>query len=354
MIGESTETSVETTPEASTPPETETQAPETTTQEGQEGAQEAPADPEAPPEPGDKPEAKEKAEKPEKPPKKFKFKVDGAEREFSEEEVSDRVNKAELHQKWQEKIRLADDQAKEAQKLKGSAERIVTALRQRGPKVLEDLLTADYNDSDRAQDEVVKMLEAYLEPIYRDREQPQHVREAARAKRDAEKYRERLERLEREREEERTKTQAQREHEESEKARIQFEDQIVSEMNSLKIPNDRISEIIYRDARKIADETGTSLTAKNYAIMIQAGRKKFGLDKPPAAQTAAVAPASETSAQEGVEAKTPDEIRLENLAKAREKLAQTRKPDKVSTTPGFPKPRRIITTDDVREKLGID
>lgn len=303
---------------------------------------------------GEKPDGKpEKAV--EKAVEKFKFKVLEEDVELTREEVQERLGQADLAGRSQKRFEEAATARKEAQQLRQDAQHVVNAVKSRGADVLVDLLAADIGDEDIARERVIEHLMQWLAP---------HLEERRLAQTDPARYwaikaqkettkREKLSAEHQRRESERVQNEEMtRSTHEQKRAALEFENKIVAELTKVGVPNDEVTETIYRKAKAIADESGITLTPTLAANLIKQRRDTLLGAKSPT-------PVASQEAQNVSITSSPEfeKQRLENLAKAREKLAEGRRAERKHSSErdasDSPRARRRFTTDDLREKIGI-
>lgn len=286
--------------------------------------------------------------------KKYKFKVLDQEREFSEEEIKSALGREDLSKRAHQRFQEAHEKFQSAEQKERDAQHLVRLLKQKGPELLVDLYAADLGDEDQARDFVVEQLKRFLKPIFEERQLPPEQREALRAQKAAERYRQQLEDHQRRAQAEREEQERARVDGEKRQSEIDFENKVVAEIAKFKIPNDEITLAIYQRAKAAAAESGVNFTPLMAAEIIKNRRAQIlGSQKPVVAAPAVVAPVAP-----GVEEdEALREQRLKNLEKAREAKAQKaeegrragKAPAPGSHHPNSRKPR--ITLEELQERL---
>ena len=279
---------------------------------------------------------------PKKPePKRFKFKVNGQEKEYSEEDVQRAVNGEDYFSRGQKAMQEAADARKEAERIHEASKRTFQALREGGPATLHRLLTEAFGDEDKATEHLIEQFEKWVLPHYEermlspeDRERRAAERRTRRELEELKSYRERVE-------SERQEMEKRKKLDEEETREISFQREIAGHLQKMKVPNTQATKMVYLALKEDAAKAKVTLGAEDYAVLI--GRRLELLRN----EVTPKAPPPETVGRPEEEIA---EERLRNLAKAREALEEKKAENKARPS-GRRTPARIPTTEEVREEL---
>lgn len=287
-------------------------------------------------------EAPDGEEKPKKPePRKFKFKVNGQEKDFTEEDVQRAVNGEDYFSRGQKAMQEAADARKEAERVHEASKRTFAALRDGGPETLHRLLTEAFGDEDRATEHLIDQFEKWVLPHYEERMLSPEDRQRRAAERKTRRELEELKAYRERVEAERQEIDKKKKLDEEETREVTFQREIAGHLQKMKIPNTQATKMVYLALKEDAARAKVTLGAEDYAVLI--GRRLELLRN----EVTPKAPPPET---EGRPEEEIAEERLRNLAKAREALEEKKAENKARPS-GRRTPARIPTTEEVREEL---